>query len=176
MCHLSSFYFWIYWSVLLQVISRLILRQHFTLGSVLCCLAITVGYLWGISKESQLGKNKSITLSMTTNPGHCILAERASGLIRVMVPLLWNVIIFITIGFVFNNLFFEVPNGIKLLLLTASVYFDLIGQNLHVLRFPTNKRLWTNASLVLVHRLRRWTNTKPTSVQRLMRAMLYDVW
>ena len=60
-------------------------------------------------------------------------------------------------------------------------YFELIKVMLlskfwHVLLFlvyPTNTRRCTNAGLMLVHRLRRWSNTKPALGER--RAYVYRV-
>ena len=34
--------------------------------------------------------------------------------------------------------------------------------------YPANMRCWLNAGLLLAHRLRRWTNSKPTLGQRLI--------
>ena len=46
-------------------------------------------------------------------------------------------------------------------------YSLLIGFILPIEAFPADTRRWINVGLALVHRLRRWTNAKPTLIQRL---------
>ena len=48
--------------------------------------------------------------------------------------------------------------------------FSLYGSlknnlELYLYYFPANTTPWTNAGLMLAHRLRRWTNIKPALVQ-----------
>ena len=42
------------------------------------------------------------------------------------------------------------------------------GHIMKVDRYPANMRFWLNVGLLLVHRLRRWPNSKPTLGQRLI--------
>ena len=47
---------------------------------------------------------------------------------------------------------------------------DLIKYPSITLNNPANTRCWTDAGLMLAHRLRRWTNIKPAMVKRLVYA------
>ena len=50
------------------------------------------------------------------------------------------------------------------------LYFSSLNQSHHNVRYPSGTTRWINVGLTLVHRLRRWTNAKPTLIQQFVSA------